>query len=252
MVHLIQATTRTEAWVKATNLLLSEGPSLNLSLSIDSPGGRGPFPHADKRIDEYLLHQGQLPLHTVAETIFPGYEYRRRGTEGVFETYPNEIYPAIHKHPKITWGTYAYRMVRRQDEKGEFMNPLKQLIEKMASELRATGPKRSCYEIGVGEGEYDIALYNTAKDGSRRMGGPCLSHLSFKLFNGAIHLVAIYRSHDYAYKVPGNLLGLARLQSFVSNETGRGLGSLVVHSTYAFLGGGKGRMRTLLEQVQGQ
>ena len=108
MVHLIQATTRTEAWVEATQLLLGEGPILNLSLEIEFPGKRGPFPHADKRIDEYLSLEDQLPLHTVAETIFPGYEYRRRGPEGVFEIYPNEVYPAIQKHPKIIWGTYAY------------------------------------------------------------------------------------------------------------------------------------------------
>ena len=252
MVHLIHAATRTEAWAEATKLLLSEGPTLNVSLSIESPGDRGPFPHADKRIDDYLSGEGQLPLHTVAETIFPGYEYRRRGVDGVFECYPNDVYPAIQKHPKITWGTYAYRMVRRRNAKGELMNPLKQMVEKMVGELASNAPKRSCYEIGVGEGEYDIALYNTGKDGSRRMGGPCLSHLSFKLFKGSVHLVAQYRSHDYAYKVPGNLLGLARLQSFVSKETRQTLGSLVVHSTYAFMGGGKGRMRTLLEQVQGQ
>lgn len=236
MVHLIQATTRTEAWVEATQLLLGEGPILNLSLEIEFPGKRGPFPHADKRIDEYLSLEDQLPLHTVAETIFPGYEYRRRGPKGVFEFYPNEVYPAIQKHPKIIWGTYAYRMVRRENGKGEHVNPLKKMVEKMASEIRSKAPKRSCYELGIGEGEYDIAFYNTVKDGSRRMGGPCLSHLSFKLFNGAVHLVAMYRSHDYAYKVPGNLLGLARLQSFVCKETGQELGSLVVHSTYAFLG----------------
>ena len=249
MVHLIQTATRTEAWVEATKFLLSEGPTLNLSLSIASPGDRGPFPHADKSIDEYLSGESQLPLHTVAETIFPGYEYRRRGSDGVFEVYPNDVYPAIRKHPQITWGTYAYRMVRRKNADGEFVNPLRQLVEKMSGELATKGPKRSCYELGVGEGEYDIALYNTAEDGSRRMGGPCLSHLSFKLFHGAVHLVALYRSHDYAYKVPGNLLGLARLQSFVCRETGQALGSLVVHSSYSFLTGGKGRMRRLLKQV---
>ena len=50
---------------------------------------------------------------------------------------------------------------------------------------------------------------NGKQNGTRRMGGPCLSHLSFKLFDGAVHLTTLYRSHDYGYKVPGNLLGLA-------------------------------------------
>ena len=48
-------------------------------------------------------------MYTVSETIFPGAEYRRRGLHGVFDFYPEEVYPAIKKHPSIRWGTYAYR-----------------------------------------------------------------------------------------------------------------------------------------------
>ena len=113
-----------------------------------------------------------------------------------------------------------------------------------------SGPKNSCYELGVAEGEYDLPLHSTAEDGSRRMGGPCLSHLSFKLFEGAVHLTALYRSHDYRYKVPGNLLGLARLQSCVAHEVGRDIGPLVVHSSYAYLTGSRVRMRTLLSDLR--
>ena len=135
-------------------------------------------------------------------------------------------------------------------ENGEVMNPLEQMIEKMKKELAIHAPKRSCYELGLTEGEYELPLYNTAKDGTRHMGGPCLSHLSFKLFDGAVHLVAFYRSHDYAYKVPGNLLGLARLQGCVAQETGQSIGNLVVYSSYAFLRGGKNRIRTLLNSIR--
>ena len=53
-----------------------------------------------------------------------------------------------------------------------------------------------------------------------------------------------------AYKVPGNLLGLARLQACVANETGLGIGGLVVHSTYAFLNGPKTRIRRLLKDLR--
>ena len=80
-----------------------------------------------------------------------------------------------------------------------------------------------------------MPLHSPADDGARRMGGPCLSHLSFKLLDGAVHLTAFYRSHDYRYKVPGNLLGLARLQDCVAREVGGSAGSLVVHSSYAYL-----------------
>ena len=128
----------------------------------------------------------------------------------LLDFYPENVYPAIKKHPSIRWGTYAYRLVRRRVANGKHINPLQQMIEKMQSEITNAGPKRSCYELGVAEGEYDVPLHSPADDGARRMGGPCLSHLSFKLLDGAVHLTAFYRSHDYRYKVPGNLLGLAR------------------------------------------
>lgn len=249
-MKLIETTTRVEAWMKGVEFLLDNGTSLNLVLAIESPGSSGRYSDVNRYIDSFLNESEQLPMHSVAETIFPGYEYRKRGLRGVFEVYPNEVYPAIKRNPKIRWGTYAYRLVRRQGANGEVMNPLEQMIEKMKKQLATNAPKRSCYELGVAEGEYDLPLYNTAKDGTRYMGGPCLSHLSFKLFEGAVHLVALYRSHDYAYKVPGNLLGLARLQDCVARETGQRLGTLVVHSSYAFLTGGKNRIRTVLDSIQ--
>ena len=250
MAKLIEADTRLEAWMAAAELLLASGPTLNLVLMIRSPASDGRFQAANLHVDKFLTNEQQLTMHTVAETIFPGYEYRKRGLRGVFEAYPDELYPAIKKHPKISWGTYAYRLVRRQKANGEYMNPLKQMIEKMQMELARRGTKRSCYELGVAEDEYDLPLYNTVEDGTRHMGGPCLSHLSFKLFDGAIHLTALYRSHDYRHKVQGNLLGLARLQACVARETEQRLGSLVVHSSYAFLGGAKTRVRTLLQDIQ--
>lgn len=250
MAKLIEARTRVEAWMEGVEHLLNGEPTLDLVLAIESPASNGRYPAADRYIDEFLADRRQIPIHTVAETIFPGDEYRKRGLRGVLDVYPDEVYPTIKRHPRISWGTYAYRLVRRRDEAGNFMNPLKQTIDKMKKELATIGPKRSCYELGVAEGEYDLPLYNTTKDGTRHMGGPCLSHLSFKLFDGAVHLTALYRSHDYGYKVPGNLLGLARLQACVACETGQRIGGLVVHSSYAFLSGGRGRIRALLGKIR--
>ena len=65
-----------------------------------------------------------------------------------------------------------------------------------------------------------------------------------------MYLIALYRSHDYSYKVPGNLLGLARLQGCVAQEVGRDIGSLTVHSSYAYLNGSKVAMRTLLNDLR--
>ena len=251
MAKLIQTAAWLDAWVEATKFLLTtNGTTLNLVLEIGGPGSRGYPKAAEQRLDDFLIGEGQPPIHTVAETIFPASEYCRRGLKGVYETYPDETFPAIKRHPKISWGTYAYRLVRRKTADGQDMNPLKQMIDKMKSELATKGTMRSCYDINVAEGEYDLPLYNTVRDGRRRRGGPCLSHLSFKLFVGAVHLTAFYRSHDYRYKAPGNLLGLARLQHCVANETGQDMGTLVVHSSYAALNGSERRIEELLDDLR--
>lgn len=250
MVKLIEADTRLDAWMEGVEFLLENDPSINLILAIGSPIGNGSSSIADQYIDQFLKDENQLPMHTVAETIFPGWQYRKRGLRGVFEIYPDKEYPLIKKHRSNAWGTYAHRLVRRQDVDGKPMNPLRQMINKMKKEIATTGPKKSCYEIGMTDGEYELTLYNTTKDATRRRGGPCLSHLSFKLVDGAVHLTALYRSHDYRYKVPGNLLGLARLQACVARETVQGIGSLVVHSSYAYLSGAKMQIRHLLREIR--
>ena len=72
MVTLIQAATRLEAWMRGTEHLLDHDTVLNLVLEITFPT-HGPNDHvAAARIDEFLATEGQIPTHSVAETIFPG------------------------------------------------------------------------------------------------------------------------------------------------------------------------------------
>jgi hypothetical protein len=243
MTTLFTARTRLEAWLAAADFLLAPGHALNVILSITSPGSDGDVARpARLLIDEFYGSEDEFPLHTVAETIFPAWEYRHRGLRGVFDVYGEEYAVLKHGEPQ-RWGTYAHRLIRRKTAGGESVNPLDILIRKMRSEFlqENRGSYRACYELGIAESEYDLPLYNTVDDQGRRRGGPCLSHLSFKLDEGSVHLTAVYRSHDYRYKVLGNLLGLARLQACVANEVGAELGSLVVHSTYAYLPAGKGQ-----------
>ncbi len=256
MTMVFSAPTRIEAWLQATEHLLEAQRALNIILSIDSPGSDGVAARATKtRINEFYAAEGEDPLHTVAETIFPAWEYRHRGLRGMFEAYTSE-YEVLKRGDPQRWGTYAHRLLHRRTASGDDINPLNKLIEKMQDELRQTGrgTYRSCYEIGIAEGEYDVPLYNSGRDQGRRRYLPCLSHLSFKLYDRRVHLIAIYRSHDYRYKVPGNLLGLARLQACVAKEVGVPLGTLVVHSTYAFvnLEKGKGALKELLVDVRGR
>lgn len=241
-MKLIQSTTLAQGWLEACQHLLEKPGWIDttLVLHVDEPMRvRREDRAVAESLDAFLVAHKHYSNHTVAETIFPGYEYVRRGVEGVYSVYPDEIYPRIKNLREISrWGTYAHRLVRRHHEDGTVYNPLKDCIRKM----RDTRPKRAAYELGLGYG-FDLATYDDDQDRRARMGGPCLSHLSFKFIDAKIHLTAMYRSHYYVQRAYGNLLGLARLLAFVAEQVGVAPGPLVCHSTMARLEHGKERTR---------
>lgn len=225
-MKVIEAKTIAEAWLGGSSYLrgLPDWADLTVLLHVSEPTlVRKQDREVANILDSFLRDHGAFSNHTVAETIFPGYEYRHRGVQGVYENYPDTIYPKLKEHPAHRWGTYAYRLLRRQSAGGEMYNPLKDCIKKMCDKTR----KSSVYEIN---------LYDDMTDRHHRMGGPCLSHISFKAERGGrLHLTAVYRLHYYVQRAYGNLLGLARLQTFVADQAGLTVGSLVCHSTRAEL-----------------
>lgn len=244
-MKVIEAKTLAEAWLGGSTYLESLGDwaDLTMLLHVSQPAFVRPQDReVANRLNKFLCDHGGFSNHTVAETIFPGYEYRQRGVDGVFKTYPDEIYPKLQKHPAHRWGTYAYRLLRRKALNGNLYNPLEDCIKKMRDKTRK-------YAV------YEINLYDDVLDRQHRMGGPCLSHISFKVEpNSKLQLTAIYRLHYYVQRAYGNLLGLARLQAFVAEQVGLTIGSLVCHSTRAELEVGqhgqakwnKGEVRSLL------
>jgi thymidylate synthase len=238
MTEIHKERTRFEAWVRATNSVLHEDDKLNVILHIDSPDVKHDI--EDEAVEELNHHYeqaGMEPIHTIAETIFPGWLYKRGGIEAVFEEYPEQLQQIMEGSEGYNWGTYFGRMIEREDpETGETFNPLKNLIEKMEQANQPDKPTyHSCYELDVHGGAADIPIYDPCTDRKQRIGIPCLSNVSFKLYDGEVHLTAFYRSHEYRFKVPGNLLGLARLQGCVAKEVGAEVGQLVIHSGRAFI-----------------
>lgn len=242
MTMHFSAQTRLEAWVEASRHLRNRKIDINIILTIKEPLSDGPNSiEAMRLIDEYLENEKGLPMHTVAETIFPGWQYANYGIEGVYNRYPDEDYQFI-KSPS-DWGRYAYRMLRRldrdknviTDDQGEPVNPLKIMIEKMKREVGNKNTKRSCYDLGIGDVAFDLPLYDERTDAKKTRNLPCLSHITFKVFEDAVHLTAMYRSHCYRLKAYGNMLGLARLQACVAHEVDLPVGAMVIHSSYAFV-----------------
>ncbi len=238
--------TLAKTWLAATRYLRGQPhqEAFDLVLEMETPSLADDRDFQIQRVvDERLCRHDMHPLFTVAETIFPGWLYKKYGTKGVYDVYPDEIITALRegKHPDYNWGTYAYRMVHRTAIDGSVYNPLKICIEKMKTQMATNGPKRSCYEVGLLDDDlfgvgFDLPLYDARPDRRRTMSGPCLAHISVKLTREkTVRLVALYRLHYYIAKALGNFLGLARLQHFIADQLGIGVGPLVCHSTLAKL-----------------
>lgn len=229
--------TREEAWLKAIDHLLNQAKNnleYNLIVEVSCPGkSNNKSRFIRKALDNLLLNNSKLySVNTVAETIFPAAEYKAHQLNGVLEIYPEKIFPIIKASRGNSKGTYAYRLVRGFNNKGEKCNPLENVINRLKSQISHNGI-RCAFELSLDETE----TIPINRNDSFTRGFPCLSHLSFKLSHNrdAIHLTALYRSQDYVQKAMGNFLGLARLQACLARELKINVGTLVCHSTIARL-----------------
>lgn len=225
------------AWLEAAEHLaaVSGHDEHNLVVEIKAPTKHeAPEQRLYVLVNEFLAERDQ-PLTTVAGTIFPAAQYLDFGPRGVYDVYPEEVYPTIKLGRE--WGRYAYRLVRWPPEDPSRLNPLKDLVKRLKRAVASKTGYKNFYELSLSDPGIDLPLYDAATDRDQGRGRvPCLSHLSFKLgAEKTLYLTALYRSHNFISKALGNYLGLADLQAFVCDQTGLAPGPLVVISTYAIL-----------------
>lgn len=250
------------AWLQATKALtLAKKPAYNLVYSITSPDEKSAAEDAIiRKFDAFAVKHNFNPSETVANTIFPLDTYRskyRLGSDAFYDYYLSDVLPRVRKR----WGTYFERMITRPNEDGKPMlrgnrrlNPLDLLIEKLKRRVEKKGKTTTHYELSVDDIALEIPTYNPLRDAAYQIGGPCLSHVSFKIDrHNILRLTAFYRSHWYIERALGNLIGLARLQCFVANASGATVGPLTVIAAEAVLDlGGEGRKtsdsRLILEE----
>ncbi|MEI8704704.1 hypothetical protein [Pseudoalteromonas sp. B62] len=236
-MHVISTDTREEAWLQAVKHLkngTSHKIEYNLILEVKKPGQTTTRTKEIRdKFDCFAKDNLSYNSHTVAETIFPASLYKKYGVEGVYTIYPEQVYPTIKGIQANNRGTYAMRIVRGSSAIGHKINPVKEVISRLKKAAKSPSGIRCAHEISLDDSESIPINHNDRS----RYGFPCLSHLSFKLSydRKELHLTAVYRSQFFIDKAMGNLLGLARLQSFICREVGVSMGALVCHATYAQL-----------------
>lgn len=187
-------------------------------------------------VDLFLRDTGKLPLQSVANTIFPQALFDRYGAPDFYDIYLHKVYPRIKRH--ADWGRYFERMISFPlQKKGETINPLRDLVDKMKGQVR----NDRCFK-----NVYELTIYDPIRDAGPVMNRQCLSFLSFKLVDGSprrLLLTAVYRNHYYTERLLGNLIGLGRLMNFVANEAGVVVGDLTIVSTHAVVDSPASRTR---------
>ncbi|WP_257814210.1 hypothetical protein [Burkholderia glumae] len=284
MAKIFEAERIVPVWLQASQYLqkqhASEMSARNLVLEVRTPSVLTredclAFNDVDAALRN---HAWGLNVKTVAATIFPQALYLRHGRQGMYERYAS-----IMRRAKVkgTWGTYAARMLTWPNGTQAGLNQLEQTILKLDRAAHRGTAYQSVFEVGTTDPTEDseqeaigdvatednielddvempceVSTFHPIADGKKIRNMPCLSHISFKLTHKTkVDLTAVYRSHHYAARALGNLLGLSQLLNFVAQESQLEAGVLTVISTHAVLDmpswGGKTSSEALLATIAG-
>ena len=218
------------AWLAAVQTVLGRAASeaSNIIVGIANPLVQTDVDAAIvAEVDRFLRGKGKLPVNTVANTIFPQSTFDRHGTPAFYDVYLEKVLPRI-KRSQADWGRSFQRMISFPSErKGETINSLAGMVEKM---------KRQVVSAPCLTDVYEITIYDPVRNPGPVMNRQCLSFLSFKLTDGAprhLSLTAVYRNHHYMQRLLGDMIGLGRLMKFVADEAAVGVGDLTIVSTRA-------------------
>jgi hypothetical protein len=229
------------AWVAALEALVAAGgDAVNLTVAIKDPTAE----HHGVReaLDSFIGERRRTKrnsvelVSTVANTLFPASWYlpERLGEDAAKHLYELEQSTRPVSRRRNTRGTYFERMVAWPGPNKKEFNQLDQVVRRLRT-ARERGHQRGHeYEVGLAmpADEFAMPVIVPGKDRSTR-GFPCLSHLSFSLLHGVVHLCGMYRTHDFISRAYGNYLGLGRVLHFVAEETGLPAGELTCVSASA-------------------
>lgn len=241
---------------------LSEAWLLALEQTVDSPGGR--MAHLMMTvtqpgleitcirdgIERELALTGQQSVDTVAGTIFPRSLYSDPGlawhprlraeqqhaldkaAADLYDRYLSSL-SLLRTVRANEIGTYFSRMISWPGKGPGGINQLARVIHRLRDVRRCGRATENKIDLDTSaDGLNGATILEGAQicaaDDKRTRGFPCLVHLDFSLLNGELHCAAIYRHHYLIDKAYGNFIGLSNLMQFLCQQSGVGMGELVV------------------------
>jgi len=213
---IIEETNLSRAWSRVF-LHIMDNPGKEISpLLITLTGFNNGMPNENKDIrealDSCLTANDDQQVHTVANTIFPSSLWRlsQGDRHKLFEIYLNTLprYKALEPH-KNRRGLYFERLIAF----GSGPNNGNQLEYIISQYKSRPGVRRSMFQASI---------FDPARDHvpNRRLGFPCLQHVSFVPQKNILILNAFYATQQLFNKAYGNYLGLCRLGDFMAHEMG--------------------------------
>jgi hypothetical protein len=249
----ISAQYLSDAWVQVLAAVNSEdgGTATHTLVSVSEPQA-GAHDEVSAVVDYALASRHKHGVSTVANTIFPAAVYNDPGfdwsadltEEGVleldsaaselYETYL-ELLPTLQRVYANQAGTYFSRMISWPGKTSTGVNQLATRIEALRNEHRQRRKASNFSDIAIA-GEADGTgggLEEFAVSDNRTRGFPCLVHIDISVRDGALSILGVYRHWHLITRGYGNLIGLARLQEFICQQTGYRPGELAVVAGHA-------------------
>lgn len=259
--YIKPAESLSEAWLQTLeHVHESRGYAINVMSTVTNP--LAPEVEGIRSAIDAVLEGGNRAgtrvqeVETVAGTIFPADLYEDPelvyssdlaetdkpkldlAASDLYEAYLDML-PVLVTDPANARGTYFGRMISWPGKTGGGRNQLADRITTLRRAHDLNQRKRNLEDIvigGEGEGLIDDSVAGVqvyAASDRRSRGFPCLVHIDLTVSDGRLSMAAVYRHQYLVTKAYGNLLGLSRLLSFLAQQSGYGVGELVVHATMA-------------------
>lgn len=249
------------AWLQALDALTAQGKgtATHLFVTIATPQA-GTHAGVTNLVDATLQSHKRRTVATVANTLFPSTLYNPpeypwspdlpAEQEGALNAAANRLYdaylgmlPDLRLYGGNSHGTYFSRMISWPGRIAGGANQLDRRITFLRKERRNGRSTSNTSDIAIA-GEADGAndpddtllgglLEQYAVSDTRTEGFPCLVHIDVSVRNGFLALLGVYRHWHLVTRGYGNLVGLARLQTFLCQQTGFEPGELAVAAGHA-------------------